>query len=139
MSTSTLSPHVMSPTFSRRLPPRPPLTNDELCKGDCELPKRVISFSGLDGSGKSHQIERLVAALGRADKSVVVVWMPFRIWPGSLLAWLPADLRSKLGPKRSRSASDDAGEASTRSSSVRPGRLVAKAVWTLTATVAAAS
>ncbi|WP_446219654.1 hypothetical protein [Micromonospora sp. IBHARD004] len=70
-----------------------------------------ISFSGLDGAGKTRQIEALVAAL-QQDRSVEVLWIPFRIWPESLLNRLPADFRSRLGPRRRRSA-----EASDRATS----------------------
>jgi thymidylate kinase len=58
-----------------------------------------ISFSGLDGAGKTRQIDALKAALGD-DRSVEVLWVPFRIWPEPLLNRLPADFRSRLGPKR---------------------------------------
>jgi thymidylate kinase len=58
-----------------------------------------ISFSGLDGAGKTRQIEALKTALG-TGRSVEVLWVPFRIWPEPLLNRLPADFRSRLGPKR---------------------------------------
>lgn len=58
-----------------------------------------VSFSGLDGAGKTHQIDALLEAVapGRSAESV---WMPFRVWPASLLNRLPARYRSRLGPKR---------------------------------------
>ena len=63
-------------------------------------PRQVrVSFSGLDGAGKTRQIEALVAALERG-RTVEVLWVPFKIWPESLLNRLPAGLRSRLGPKR---------------------------------------
>jgi thymidylate kinase len=58
-----------------------------------------ISFSGLDGAGKTRQIEALKAALADG-RSVEVLWVPFRIWPEPLLNRLPAEFRSRLGPKR---------------------------------------
>ena len=58
-----------------------------------------VSFSGLDGAGKTRQIEALVAALGRG-RTVEVLWVPFKIWPEPLLNRLPAGLRGRLGPKR---------------------------------------
>ena len=58
-----------------------------------------MSFSGLDGAGKTRQIEALVAALERG-RTVEVLWVPFKIWPEPLLNRLPAGLRSRLGPKR---------------------------------------
>jgi thymidylate kinase len=59
----------------------------------------TVSFSGLDGAGKTHQIESMVNSLA-PDRSVEVVWVPFKIWPESLLNRLPADFRSRLGPRR---------------------------------------
>lgn len=56
-----------------------------------------VAFSGLDGAGKSHQIDALVRDLG---DDVEVVWIPFKIWPEQLLKRLPARVRSRLGPAR---------------------------------------
>jgi thymidylate kinase len=58
-----------------------------------------VSFSGLDGAGKTHQIDALLRAVapGRSAESI---WMPFRIWPATLLNRLPARYRSRLGPNR---------------------------------------
>lgn len=58
-----------------------------------------ISFSGLDGAGKSYQIAALVEEL-QQNTEVEVVWIPFEIWPQPLLNRLPASLRSRLGPER---------------------------------------
>jgi len=66
-----------------------------------------VSFSGLDGAGKTRQIDELVAAL-RDDCTVEVLWIPFKIWPETLLNRLPAKLRSRLGPSRKASATSDA-------------------------------
>jgi len=62
-----------------------------------ERPVRV-SLSGLDGSGKSRQTAALVADLGK-DWSVELVWVPFDIWPGSMLKLLPTRVRVLLGPR----------------------------------------
>lgn len=57
-----------------------------------------ISLSGLDGSGKSQQTAALAAAL-REDHETELVWVPFDIWPGSMLKLLPTRVRVKLGPR----------------------------------------
>ncbi len=57
-----------------------------------------ISLSGLDGSGKSKQTAALAAALGE-DHDTELVWVPFDIWPGSMLKLLPTSVRVKLGPR----------------------------------------
>ena len=94
-----------------------------------------VSFSGLDGAGKTRQIDSLVAAV-RDDQSVEVLWIPFKIWPESLLNRLPAGFRSRLGPKRKTETSGEGGErasASTRSTALK------SAVWTSVATFSAIS
>jgi thymidylate kinase len=57
-----------------------------------------ISLSGLDGSGKSRQTAALAAALGQ-DHDTELVWVPFDIWPGSMLKLLPTRVRVMLGPR----------------------------------------
>ena len=96
-----------------------------------------VSFSGLDGAGKSHQIDALVKAIGR-ERSVDVQWVPFKIWPEPLLNRLPARFRSRLGPKRSGTSTskDPAGTTSGKPAlidKVRP------AIWTVVGTLAACS
>ena len=64
-----------------------------------------VSFSGLDGAGKTRQIDALVAAVGE-HHSVEVLWLPTKVWPEPLLNRLPASFRSRLGPKRTTVVSD---------------------------------
>ncbi len=59
----------------------------------------VVSFSGLDGAGKTRQIEGLLAALA-PERRVELRWVPFKIWPAGVLGGLPAGFRSRLGPRR---------------------------------------
>jgi thymidylate kinase len=102
-----------------------------------------ISVSGLDGAGKTRQIDSIKAALG-AEGSVEVLWVPFRIWPEPLLNRLPADFRSRLGPKR---RSDEAGapgpqaSGAARRSGLLPGlrRRLRVGLWSSIATAAAVS
>jgi thymidylate kinase len=65
----------------------------------------TVSFSGLDGAGKTRQIDALAAAAGK-HHSVEVLWLPTKVWPEPLLNRLPASFRSRLGPKRSTVLSD---------------------------------
>ncbi|CAA9396254.1 MAG: hypothetical protein AVDCRST_MAG47-3084 [uncultured Nocardioidaceae bacterium] len=58
-----------------------------------------ISFSGLDGAGKSYQIAALRQEFDGAG-DISVVWLPFRIWPEPILNRLPEAIRSRLGPAR---------------------------------------
>jgi thymidylate kinase len=57
-----------------------------------------ISLSGLDGSGKSRQTAALAAGLGE-EYETELVWVPFDIWPGSMLKLLPTSVRVHLGPR----------------------------------------
>jgi thymidylate kinase len=68
-----------------------------------------VSFSGLDGAGKTRQITELRDHLAATGLSVDVVWVPFKIWPEGLLNRLPAGWRSRLGPGR-RSSPGDASQ-----------------------------
>lgn len=141
------------------------LHSRRVTKGPAEAPAQVvtpvgrqvrISFSGLDGAGKTRQIEALKTSLG-AGRSVEVLWVPFRIWPEPLLNRLPADFRSRLGPKR-RLDQDTAAEAGatngpgdtaeqrcvsrdTRKSAFRESgqRTLRAAIWSSIATAAAVS
>lgn len=93
-----------------------------------------VSFSGLDGAGKTRQIDSLVAAV-EDTHSVDVLWIPFRIWPESLLNRLPASFRSRLGPKR-RTTSSDKNVLESASRHSEAGRSL---VWTAVGTFAAIS
>ena len=95
-----------------------------------------VSFSGLDGAGKTRQIDALVSAVG-VDHSVEVIWLPTKVWPEPLLNRLPAGLRSRLGPKRT--AVVGAGASHTA-----PGRgglrgALRSVIWVMIATFAAVS
>lgn len=102
-----------------------------------------ISFSGLDGAGKTRQIDALVAALQR-EHSVEVLWVPVKIWPESLLNRLPAGFRSRMGPGRqvpadaSASADPDPGLNPERAlGTTRERRTRASFLWWAVATFAA--
>jgi thymidylate kinase len=94
--------------------------------------RALISFSGLDGAGKSYQIQQLRESLERAGEDVSVVWAPFKLWPQSLLNRFPARFRSRLGPERKRP-----GDEQLRANASRGARRVVVAAWTVIATVAA--
>lgn len=96
----------------------------------------TVSFSGLDGAGKSHQIDALVGALSDSH-SVEVVWLPLQIWPMGLLQRLPARLRSRLGPQRR-----DGVAPKVSQSAKRPAGAAARLlglVWFVVGTLAAVS
>jgi thymidylate kinase len=109
-----------------------------------------VSFSGLDGSGKSSQIRALTGALP-ARCSVEVLWMPTRVWPEPLLNQLPPGFRSRLGPKRTTPVAETPAspadgvparlERARRGAGGRPAVVdaVRAAAWTGIATVAAVS
>ncbi len=106
------------------------------------MKKRVcVSFSGVDGAGKSTQIEALVRELSR-DHSVEVLWNPLAFWPQAALSWLPSSLRARLGKGRSRQAEGRASSApvttSERADRTTAGP-VAKTFWFLVGTFAAVS
>jgi thymidylate kinase len=94
--------------------------------------RALISFSGLDGAGKSYQIQQLRESLERAGEDVYVVWAPFKLWPQSLLNRFPARFRSRLGPERKRP-----GDEQLSANASRGARRVVVAAWTVIATVAA--
>jgi thymidylate kinase len=101
----------------------------------------TVSFSGLDGAGKSRQIEALVASMSEGH-SVEVVWLPLEVWPQSLLKRLPAGFRSRLGPRRpetSRAYADTAPRAAPAVRRPGLGRLLLTTVWVVIGTLAAIS
>jgi thymidylate kinase len=110
----------------------------------------IVSFSGLDGAGKTRQIDALAAAAGQ-HHSVDVLWLPTKVWPEPLLNRLPAGPRSRLGPKRRTVVSDTADHGSRGGQGARMQNVsataggrsfadaVRSAVWFAVATVAAAS
>ena len=63
-------------------------------------PRLVISFSGLDGAGKTRQIDALVRDLERRGRTEVL-WIPFKMWPERLVSRLPLSFRNSVGPNRS--------------------------------------
>lgn len=76
----------------RRTPSRP--KRSERGRG-----KQVrVSFSGLDGAGKSFQIDALLARLSD-EAAVEVVWVPFKFWPERVKNLVPRGFRRKLRPK----------------------------------------
>jgi hypothetical protein len=58
-----------------------------------QAPRVVVSFSGLDGAGKTRQIDALVRDLDRRGRTEVL-WVPFRMWPEPLVTRLPVSFRS---------------------------------------------
>lgn len=112
---------------------RAPITATRSLRGLGRARRRtLISFSGLDGAGKSYQIQQLGEFLEREGRDVQVVWAPFKLWPESLLNRFPAGFRSSLGPQRKRPRDGQPpADASRRS------RRIAVAGWTAIATVAA--
>ena len=93
-----------------------------------------VSVSGLDGSGKSSQLEAMGTLL-EADHTVDRLWVPFNIWPQSMLRLLPGPVRFRIGVQgRTARTADDASVAAPTPPS-RPVRLF----WHLVATVAAVS
>lgn len=102
--------------------------------------KRVtVSFSGLDGAGKTRQIDALVANLPQAKGELTVVWVPFRIWPEPILMRLPASFRSRLGPRRSTiGTATMPGSDRPRDAPAEP-RWERKLLWTIIGAIAAIS
>lgn len=104
----------------------------------------TISFSGLDGAGKTYQIAALVAAVAE-QHSVEVIWLPTRVWPEPLLNRLPAGFRSRLGPKRPAAVELGGSSSPPKSEVERPaqGRPIADrmraALWSLIGSSAALS
>lgn len=58
-----------------------------------------VSFSGLDGAGKSSQVEALLAALGQQERTAEVRWVPFEFWPQQAKSVVPRSLRRRLRPR----------------------------------------
>lgn len=57
----------------------------------------TVSFSGLDGAGKSSQIDALRARLdGR--HTVDAIWLPFKFWPPAAKHWVPTRVRRLVRP-----------------------------------------
>jgi thymidylate kinase len=107
-----------------------------------------ISVSGLDGSGKSRQTAALAANLGE-ERETELVWVPFDIWPGSMLKLLPTRVRVHLGPRGRMDADANltAEQLATRASEAEaiaaqpqgPTKLVPRMFWWTVATLAAVS
>jgi thymidylate kinase len=95
-----------------------------------------VSFSGLDGAGKTRQIDALVAAVGE-HHSVDVLWLPTEVWPEPLLNRLPAGFRSRLGPKRTTVVGDPTMSTTMGGNSFADA--LRSAMWVAIGTVAAIS
>jgi thymidylate kinase len=117
--------------------------------GSARRAQTRISLSGLDGSGKSSQAAALADALG-AERETALVWIPFDIWPGSMLRMLPTRVRVHLGPRgrmdadadltRARAAeSPDGAEPVVAAQPHGPAGLVPRTFWWTVATLAAVS
>ena len=97
-----------------------------------------ISFSGLDGAGKSHQIDAVMRELAEQTE-VALLWVPYKNWPEGLLErLLPAGLRSRLGPSRPAVSAAAAGAAPTKPRSLL-ARLLRTLLWTPVGCLAAVS
>lgn len=59
-----------------------------------------VSFSGLDGAGKSSQIQALVAGLGEQGRHTEVLWLPFGFWPEALKDAVPTRLLRRMRPRK---------------------------------------
>ena len=107
-----------------------------------------ISLSGLDGSGKSSQAAALASNLGQ-EHEAELVWVPFDIWPQSMLKLLPTKIRVHLGPRGRMDAdaqltatqlADRASEAEARSiRRHRSTKVLPKMFWWIVASLAAVS
>ena len=97
-----------------------------------------VSFSGLDGAGKTRQITELRDHLAATGRSVDVVWVPFKIWPEGLLNRLPAGWRSRLGPGR-RASSGDASERGPAKAPATNGLVSSARRWAWTVVAGCAS
>jgi hypothetical protein len=62
-------------------------------------PRLVVSFSGLDGAGKTRQIDTLVPNLERRGRTEVR-WVPFKMWPEPLMTRLPVSFRRSARPEQ---------------------------------------
>jgi thymidylate kinase len=72
-------------------------------------PSLVVSFSGLDGAGKTGQIDALVADLERHG-TTEVLWVPFKMWPEPLVTRLPVSFRDSGRPKHGSDSVAGAGD-----------------------------
>lgn len=106
-------------------------------RGNGARTRLVVSFSGLDGAGKTRQIDALVTAL-EARHPVDLRWLPFRIWPQGLLNRLPADFRSRLGPRRTTTPSPGRHRPRAASGAGTPQR-TRGVLWRCIGTLAAVS
>jgi thymidylate kinase len=73
-----------------------------------------VSFSGLDGAGKSTQIKALVAALEGERRRTEVLWARFGFWPEWAKSRVPAGIgawlrREKAGGERKPTGSTSSG------------------------------
>lgn len=117
-------------------------------RSEWRAPMRM-SLSGLDGSGKTSQAAALAAVLGE-ERETELVWIPFDMWPGSLLKLLPTRIRVHLGP-RGRMHADatltaaqlarqvSRAEAIVAAQPPGPTRLVPRIFWWTVATLTAVS
>ena len=111
----------------------------------------TVSFSGLDGAGKSFQIDALLARLGD-ERRVEVIWVPLMFWPPSWIHVIPPQIRRRLRPKhkgveytpqRSKRRRDTRGDQAARSADGGRGAKVARVLrtgpWIVPGTVVATS
>jgi len=85
----------------------------------------IVVFSGMDGAGKSTQIELLRSHLSANDKEPVVLWSRGGYTPG--MNWLKSLLRSLLRKGPSKSALPAAGPSQARTQAFT--RPLVRKVW----------
>lgn len=98
----------------------------------------LVSFSGLDGAGKTYLTET-VSKQCRATSRVALMWAPFDIWPSQLLGLLPMAVRRHLGPLGRTEAVSGDRPRDRPGGRLRSPSLLAKVFWLLVATGASLS
>ncbi len=92
----------------------------------------VIAFSGLDGSGKSTQVERLTATLNALGYPTVAIWTSLAAHPS--LARVAAPVRALLGQRRHPEGVEElwppAGEDEDRLTLMRERSPLLQLAWT---------
>jgi thymidylate kinase len=110
-----------------------------------------VSFSGLDGSGKSFQIDALLSRLGE-DRRVEVIWVPLKFWPENVKDLVPPRLRRMLRPRHegvvdlpsrprthADAGDDKAPPRTTGELAAKAARALRTSPWFMMGTMAAAS
>lgn len=91
----------------------------------------LITFSGLDGSGKSTMIRKLKAALEDRGVQVTAIAMYYHVGPYPFVRYVRDEIRRRIG--RSRGASAEPGVAAISTDPDRLGGSPAKRGWLVNA------